>query len=414
MDIATTTPGTTTATEPTPLRYALALGLVGFVTSFGAHVVAVNLPLYASQVGVGVAVIGLLIAVYDLAEVFAKPLFGWLADREGMKRTMLAGIVVFVAASLLYLVVPPQLLFAVRFLQGVGAAALSAVSLALVAVYYREQRGRAYGAYNTVKGAGYVLSPLVGGLIVAGASFAAIFLAAAAVGAVALGVALWLPREPPRERSRVAVDDNDDLSLAGLRDVLADRELRRWFAVIVVNMFFVGIIFGFLPVRIAALGYDPTAAGVLLALVALGYLLVQPLAGRAADCLGAAPTIRFGLGLAALATIALALLGGGAFLAASLLAGVGVGIVWTNTDALVSELAEPDRLGATMGTAGSVKELGDMVGPITIGLLAQGLGVSVGLALCGGLGLLALLLLSRRPLLGYPKSRAAPVAPPLN
>jgi DHA1 family tetracycline resistance protein-like MFS transporter len=95
------------------------------------HVVAVNLPVYAKQVGVGIAVIGFLIAAYDLAEVVAKPVFGALADRQGMKRTMLAGILIFIAASLAYFVVDPLLLILIRFLQGVGAAALSAVSLAL-------------------------------------------------------------------------------------------------------------------------------------------------------------------------------------------------------------------------------------------------------------------------------------------
>jgi len=97
------------------LWYALILGFVGFVTSFGAHIVAVNLPTYAEQVGVGVAVIGLLIAVYDLAEIIAKPLFGALADRRGMKQTMLAGIALFVVASLAYPVIDPRFLIVVRF-----------------------------------------------------------------------------------------------------------------------------------------------------------------------------------------------------------------------------------------------------------------------------------------------------------
>src|SRR6266481_2601227 len=61
------------------------LGFVAFVTSFGAHVVAVNLPVYAKQVGVGLTVIGVLTAVYDFAEIFAKPVFGWIADRRGIK-----------------------------------------------------------------------------------------------------------------------------------------------------------------------------------------------------------------------------------------------------------------------------------------------------------------------------------------
>ncbi len=57
-----------------------------------------------------------------------------------MKQTMLAGIVLFVVASLLYLVIHPRFLIVVRLLQGVGAAALSAVSLALVGSYYNERR----------------------------------------------------------------------------------------------------------------------------------------------------------------------------------------------------------------------------------------------------------------------------------
>ena len=104
------------------LWIAAILGFVGFVTSFGAHIVAVNLPSYAKEVGVGVAIIGVLIAAYDLAEIVSKPLFGSLADRVGMKRTMLAGIAVFIAASLLYAIVDPRLLVVVRFAQGVGAA----------------------------------------------------------------------------------------------------------------------------------------------------------------------------------------------------------------------------------------------------------------------------------------------------
>src|SRR5258706_5234780 len=144
----------------------LMLGFVGFVTSFGAHIVAVNLPVYAEQVGVGVAMIGLLISAYDLAEIVAKPLFGTLADRRGMKQTMLAGIGLFILASLAYLWVNPHLLLLIRFLQGLGAAALSAVSFAMVGTYVKDQRGKAYGLYNAIKGAGYVISPIIGDAIV--------------------------------------------------------------------------------------------------------------------------------------------------------------------------------------------------------------------------------------------------------
>ncbi len=121
------------------------LALCGFVTSFGAHIVATNLPPYAEAIGAGALVIGLLIAVYDFAELFAKPLAGFIADRRGMKLTLLAGLGIFIAGSLLFLFINPKLLLLVRFIQGIGAAALSTVSISLVAKYFAARRGTAFG-----------------------------------------------------------------------------------------------------------------------------------------------------------------------------------------------------------------------------------------------------------------------------
>ncbi len=376
------------------LWYAIILGFVGFVTSFGAHIVAVNLPFYAERIGVGVAMIGLLIAAYDLAEIIAKPIFGAVADRQGMKRTMLAGILVFTLASLSYLIVDPRLLVLVRFLQGVGAAALSAVSLALIGVYYRQHRGRAYGLYNAIKGLGYVVSPLVGGAIILASNFATIFLAAAVVGALSFAVSLLLPE---REAHSEELFDEDQFSLRSFLAVFREPVLMPWYVVTVVNMFFVGIIFGFFPVRIHALGYGPLEAGVLLSMVTVSYLVVQPVAGNLADRLNPAQTIRLGLLLAAVSIIVYPFVDGIVLIVASILAGLGVGTVWTNTDTMISQLAKVGSLGATMGAAGSFKEFGDMIGPLLVGVLSQALGLQVGFAICGLLGLVALALITRGP-----------------
>jgi MFS family permease len=371
------------------------LGFVGFVTSFGAHIVAVNLPAYAAQVGIGVAMIGLLIAAYDAAEVVAKPVFGAIADRRGMKQTMLVGIGLFVVASLAYLWIDPRLLLVIRFLQGVGAAALSAVSLALVGAYVAEQRGRAYGIYNAIKGAGYVVSPIVGGAIVLQSNFAMIFVASAAIGGVAFVLSLLLPK--PQLDVKPSLDDDDDgIGLSGLLAVFRQSTLWPWYVVTVVNMFFVGILFGFLPVRVYALGYSPLINGVLLTAVSASYLLVQPLAGGLADRVSPALTIRVGLLLAGTCIILTPFVTGGWLFAVAVVAGIGVGTVWTNTDALVSQAAQAGRLGATMGVAGTFKEVGDMLGPLLIGLVAQAFGLTVGFVACGVLGLLSVGLIARR------------------
>jgi len=280
--------------------------------------------------------------------------------------------------------------------QGIGAAALSAVSLALIGIYYQDQRGRSHGIYNAIKGAGYVLSPIIGTALVWRSQFAAIFLASAAVGGLAFALTLLLPE--PRTRGESAFDDDDDFALSGLANALRQTTLWPWYAVTVVNMFFVGILFGFLPVRVHARDYGPVPTGVLLALAAASYLLIQPLAGVAADRYGANTTVRLGLGLAGLSVIAIPFADGVLLGVVAVLAGIGVGTVWTNTDALVSTLAQRGQMGATMGVAGSFKELGDMLGPLLIGLLSQLFGLTVGFVVCGVLGLLVLVKIIRSPL----------------
>jgi hypothetical protein len=54
----------------------LILGFVGFVTSFGAHVVAVNLPVYAEQVGVGTVWTNIDALISNLARPSDWPLTG--------------------------------------------------------------------------------------------------------------------------------------------------------------------------------------------------------------------------------------------------------------------------------------------------------------------------------------------------
>lgn len=385
----------TMATSPTALRFPrwtlFVLGFVAFVTSFGAHVVAVNLPVYAKQVGAGLAMIGLLIAIYDFAEIIAKPVFGFIADRTGMKPTMLAGLAVFSLASLGFFAVDPRLLLLVRLLQGVGAAALSIVSAALVAAYFPESRGQAFGVYNAIKGAGYVLSPVIGGAIVWASNFRMIFLACFGIGVVGFLLSLTLPGVPASATFKD--DDDGDFSMAQFASVFKNRTLLPWYLIIVVNMFLVGILFGFLPVYVNTLGYDQLRNGLIIGAATLSYLLVQPLAGRLADRVNPIAVIFGGLVLSAAGVVLIPFTRGPLLIAVAIIGGLGVGTVWTNTDAMVSKLADQGRIAATLGAAGSFKELGDMLGPLLIGVLAQTLGLRAAFVICGVLGFLSIALL---------------------
>lgn len=378
--------------EPGRARYLIILSLAGFVTSFGAHIVATNLPSYAELVGVGAFMIGLLISVYDFAELFAKPFAGYIADRRGMKLTLLAGLAVFILGSVLFLVIPPQLLLLVRFVQGLGAAALSTVSISLVARYFTVGRGRAFGIYNAIKGAGYVIAPALGGFLVRTSGFAMIFVVSAAVGAVALALSAFLPSDKNAEGT---LEDEDDEGLKSFLLVYKNRQLAPVYAAIVINMFLVGILFGFLPVYAHSIGYSPFQSGLLVSVATASYLTVQPLAGHLADKFAIRKTVLVGLLLAALGITVITFTTGPVLIGVVIIAGIGVGTVWTNSDTLVSSLAKDSNLGASIGAAQSFKEFGDMVGPLLIGLLTQAFGIRFAFVSCGLLALAFLVVLTR-------------------
>lgn len=373
--------------------YLLVLAFTGFVTAFGAHVVATNLPPYAEMIGVGAFMIGLLIAIYDLAELFAKPMAGFVADRRGTKLTLLAGIGIFILGSLLFLVVDPRLLLLVRFVQGLGAAALSTASITLVARYFSAGRGKAFGIYNAVKGAGYVIAPALGGFLIGGYGFSMVFVASAAVGMLALGLALLLPGD---RKARRALKDDDDLTPKQFFLIFKEPRVVPVYAVILVNMFLLGILFGFLPVYLHSIGYTALQSGGTVSVATASYLLVQPLAGHLADRVPSRTTVVVGLLVAAVAIGGATFATGPLLIGIVILAGFGIGTVWTNSDTLISSLAEPNRLGASMGAAQSFKELGDMIGPLLVGLITQYFGVRVGFVVCAAVALLLVAMLASR------------------
>jgi MFS transporter, ACDE family, multidrug resistance protein len=370
--------------RPSRYWYLFILALCGFVTSFGAHIVATNLPAYAQTVGVGAFMIGLLIGVYDFAELFAKPAAGFIADRRGMKLTLLVGLAIFILGSLLFLLINPKLLLLIRFIQGLGAAALSTVSITLVAKYFTEGRGKAFGIYNAIKGAGYVIAPALGGFLVASYSFSMILVVSASVAMLALLLSIFLPGQLKTEQ----LDDDDYLSLKDFFLIFREPRLLPVYAVILINMFMVGILFGFLAVYLYSIGYTPLQSGQVLSIATLSYLLVQPLAGYLADKTEKRKTVYGGLVVAAIAIMAVTFTSGALLVAVAIVAGLGIGTVWTNSDTLVSTLVKQNQLGASMGAAQSFKEFGDMTGPLLIGLLTQFYGVGVGFVMCGTVALL--------------------------
>lgn len=160
-------------------RWALAsLALSMLLASLGVSIANIALPTLAEAFTASFQQVQWVIIAYLLAITVMIVSVGRLGDILGHRRVLLAGILLFTLASILCGVAPTLwLLIVARALQGLGAAILMALTLALVRETTPKARtGSAMGLLGTMSAIGTALGPSLGGFLLAGPGWRAIFL----------------------------------------------------------------------------------------------------------------------------------------------------------------------------------------------------------------------------------------------
>ena len=362
---------------------AIPLYGAGFVTAFGAHSIAAGLGAQSGNIGLTLLNLGILLALYDVAEVFLKPVFGALSDRIGTKPVIVGGLLAFAALSLIGLgAADPLMLGLARLGQGAAASAFSPASSAMVArLAHGGKAGTFFGRYGSWKSLGYVIGPLVGaGLILAG-GLALLFGVLSALGAAtAVWVMLAVPHLEPLPRARYTVVD--------LVRQIGERRFLVPTLVLAASTAALGAAVGFLPALATRHGLDTVAATAAVSVLAVASVLTQPRIGRLRDehRISDNQGTTAGLLLIAMGIGLLAVIPGPVtiFIAAAVI-GAGVGLVTPLGFAHLADTTPPERMGRTMGSAELGRELGDAGGPLLVG------GLATLTALPFGLGALAVL-----------------------
>ena len=200
--------------QTTSIRWVLAsLSISMLLSSLGTSIANVALPTLAQAFTASFQEVQWIVLAYLLAITTLIVSVGRLGDIMGRRRLLLAGIVLFTAASILCGVAPTLwLLIAARAVQGLGAAIMMALSMAFVGeTVPKEKTGSAMGLLGTMSAIGTALGPSLGGVLIAGLGWRAIFFVNAPLGLLAF---LLAHRYLPADR-RVAKADRAGFDCVG-------------------------------------------------------------------------------------------------------------------------------------------------------------------------------------------------------
>ncbi|MBP1887676.1 MFS transporter [Sinorhizobium mexicanum] len=199
-------------------RWALAaLSLSMLLSSLGTSIANVGLPALADAFGASFQAVQWVVLAYLLAITTLIVSVGRLGDMVGRRRLLIAGIALFTGASVLCGVAPTlSMLIAARAAQGLGAAVMMALAMALVGeTVPKERTGSAMGLLGTTSAVGTALGPSLGGLLIAGLGWRAIFLAGVPLGFVAFFLAFRsLPADRAGPKDRTGFDTTGTVLLA--------------------------------------------------------------------------------------------------------------------------------------------------------------------------------------------------------
>lgn len=405
-------------TRPGPILAAAVLASsMGFID---ASVTALALPAIRADLGASQAQAEWVGAAYLLTLSALILPGGAMGDRFGTLRLFRAGILGFMAASVLCALAPsPALLIAARALQGVTAAALVPGSMAIVAKAYPPQdRGRALGLWTAAATATTIAGPVLGGVILSllGApAWRLIFALNLPFGALALGLLMRHARADagqPGTPVDLAGAALATLALGALSAglsfggawllALGGLALAAFLRVqatspspmIPLEMFqsraFAGANAATLLLYFGVMGlnfYIPTVAmtawglapwQVTAAILPVSALIaaLSPWAGRRADGVGPGTMMASGAGLVALAQGLMAIFAGtGPFLThmfpLMLLSGLGMSLVVAPLTAAVMAEAAPGQLGAASGINNAMARIATLLGIAGLGRLAR-------------------------------------------
>ncbi|NTU69077.1 MAG: MFS transporter [Chlorobiaceae bacterium] len=166
------------------------LDLIGF------GIVLPLLPTYAKELGASPFMIGLIAAIYSSMQFIFSPIWGKLSDKIGRRPVMLSSIFLASASYIFFSqAVSIPLLILARALSGIGSANIAAAQASITDLTDSKSRSGAMGMLGAAFGIGFIIGPLIGGVLMTNYGISMVGIVAAALNSLNFILAVFFLTE---------------------------------------------------------------------------------------------------------------------------------------------------------------------------------------------------------------------------
>lgn len=358
------------------------------VNQFGFGAMIPSMPVYAQSFGVSASAVGMAVAVYGLARFFTAVPSGQLSDRLGRRPTLAIGGLISAAGNFWCAVATsyPEFIIA-RFIAGAGAGLIVTTGqIVLADITTPEKRGRMLALYQGTFIFAVGIGPFPGGLLAEHYGLSAPFWATGVASLIAMTVA-WFAVTETKGFGKSATAAMAGAKL-GFRAQVQVMTAKLGFALISLIVLMAAIVrtgglFTVIPILAKdQLGISVAATGFALMLGSVSGLIAAYPLGWLTDRYGRKAVI-----------VPATLISGTSmllycvapdypwFVAASIVWGIAISAIGTAPAAYAADSAPPGMNAAAMSTFRMLADLGYVIGPLLLGLIADGFGAPAALSI---------------------------------
>jgi len=357
----------------------LSIYVPSFFIFVGMGIVSPVLAIYATSFGVSFALVSLAVSIYAVGRLVMDFPAGILADHFGRKPLMVAGCAILSVFAYLSATADNFWLFLVyRFFQGFGSSMWMTSRTTLLAdILKPEERGRVLGYFQSFTLIGQAAGPTIGGIIAESWGLRANFYFYTVAGLISMFLSYFFIKEPGEAKSR-----HGGLSLPKgiVKRLLVNRGFMFAAAASFMSFFLMsGVRQTTLPLYAdIVVGLDPAGIGMMLSCITIMNMILTIPVGYGIDLLGRKPIIVGSMIMSALACILFPQANSFLLLCAVALV-MGVGSSGANQAPLAmatdTTISEPH--GISMGIFRFFGDMGSLIGPVLLGVIADSSGLVV-------------------------------------